>query len=56
MLNSFEKLCIMRAVAVNFFASVLNLNGGAYIYNIYIYIYKSAYMYSSQSVFIYLFF
>ena len=31
-LNSFEELCIMRAVAVNSFARVLNPSGGAYIY------------------------
>ena len=30
-LNSFEELCIMRAVAENSFARVLNPHGGAYI-------------------------
>ena len=34
MLNSFEELCIMRAVAVNSFAGVLNPHGA----HIYIYI------------------
>ena len=41
-LNSFEELCIMRVVALNSFARVLNSHGGAFIYiYIYIYIYLS---------------